>query len=101
MQRWERDLGLPVRRPHDHLRSPVIAIPAEIDAWLQRSKPRRGGKRAVLTRSEIFQNTQALNAKLKVMCERTQQLSETIRCTVACSKGKGKMPLASPKQMAS
>ncbi len=35
VQRWERELGLPVRRPRNHLRSPVIAIPSELDQWLR------------------------------------------------------------------
>jgi hypothetical protein len=35
VQRWERELGFPVHRPHNHLRSPVIAVPTEIDQWLR------------------------------------------------------------------
>ena len=34
VQRWERDLKLPVRRPRGKKRSAVLAIPKEIDAWL-------------------------------------------------------------------
>jgi len=34
VQRWERDLKLPVRRPRGKRRSAVLAIPKEIDAWL-------------------------------------------------------------------
>ena len=33
VQRWEQ-LGLPVRRPHSHLGSPVVVSSEEIDAWL-------------------------------------------------------------------
>ena len=33
MQRWEA-LGLPIIRPHHHLRSPVCASPSDIEAWL-------------------------------------------------------------------
>ena len=43
VQRWEADLGLPVRRPKGKAHSSVIALPSEIDLWLQscplRSKP--------------------------------------------------------------
>jgi hypothetical protein len=35
VQRWETELGLPVRRPHGHGRSAVFAIRAELDAWLR------------------------------------------------------------------
>ncbi len=38
VQRWEHDLGMPVRRPRAKSRSAVIAMPEEIDAWL-RSTP--------------------------------------------------------------
>lgn len=34
IQRWERDLGFPVHRPAGKLRSSVIAVKAEIDAWV-------------------------------------------------------------------
>src|SRR5262245_37657419 len=33
VQRWEQELGLPVRRPRGKKRSAVIAIPVELDAW--------------------------------------------------------------------
>jgi hypothetical protein len=38
VQRWERELGLPVRRTHDGIKSAVIAVPAEIDDWVQARK---------------------------------------------------------------
>ena len=37
VQRWEQELGLPVRRPRRKKRSAVIAVPAELDAWLASS----------------------------------------------------------------
>src|SRR5579884_3804668 len=36
VQRWET-VGLPVHRPRDKSRSPVVAIPEELDEWLKRS----------------------------------------------------------------
>ena len=36
-QRWEAELGLPVRRPRSKGRSPVIALRSEIDLWLKTS----------------------------------------------------------------
>jgi len=35
VQRWERDLRLPVRRPRGTKRSAVFAVRSEIDAWLR------------------------------------------------------------------
>jgi hypothetical protein len=37
VQRWELELGLPVRRPHGRERSSVIAYSNEIDEWLLKS----------------------------------------------------------------
>jgi hypothetical protein len=37
VQRWEADLGLPVRRPRRKGRSAVIAVRSEIDEWIKSS----------------------------------------------------------------
>lgn len=37
VQRWEKQCGFPVRRPAGKMRSAVIALPAEIQAWSQKS----------------------------------------------------------------
>ena len=42
VQRYERDLGLPVRRPAGRCRGAVIATKAEIDAWISASPLRQG-----------------------------------------------------------
>ena len=39
VQRWEAELGLPVRRPRGRRHSAVIATRAELDAWMA-SRPR-------------------------------------------------------------
>jgi hypothetical protein len=35
VQRWERDLKLPVHRPRGRTRSAVMAVPEELDAWVR------------------------------------------------------------------
>lgn len=35
VQRWEADLGLPVRRPRGKRRSAVIAVTGELDRWME------------------------------------------------------------------
>lgn len=35
VQRWEQELGLPVRRPRGKERSAVIALKKDLDLWLQ------------------------------------------------------------------
>jgi hypothetical protein len=43
VQRWEIDLGLPVRRPKGRDRSAVLALTDEMDAWLRRAPVRSPG----------------------------------------------------------
>src|SRR3954470_49935 len=38
VQRWEREIGLPVHRPNAKSEGVVVALPAELDAWV-RSMP--------------------------------------------------------------
>ena len=35
VQRWERELELPVRRPASPMHRAVLAIPEELDAWMR------------------------------------------------------------------
>ena len=37
VQRWEAELGLPVRRPRGHARSSVLALSSELDEWVNRT----------------------------------------------------------------
>jgi hypothetical protein len=34
VQRWEKDFGLPVRRPQDSDKKAVLARPCDLDAWI-------------------------------------------------------------------
>ena len=40
VQRWERDLGLPIHRPKGQDRSAVLAFPEELNAWMQQTPVR-------------------------------------------------------------
>ena len=42
VQRYEHDLGLPVRRPRGKSRSAVIALTSDLDAWVRKSPMRDG-----------------------------------------------------------
>src|SRR5262249_47648259 len=52
VQRWEHELGLPVRRPRGKSRSAVIALRKDLDAWVrnrpQLAYPRNGNGDATL-----------------------------------------------------
>ena len=50
VQRWEVELGLPVRRPFGHSRSTVLALRDDLCAWLQ-TRPR--GKHVPHSRFDV------------------------------------------------
>lgn len=73
VQRWERELDLPVRRPKPNEKQIVLAFPDELDAWVRRQSHQRPSE---LT----LQNTDELS-RLRELIERT--LKETRRLQVA------------------
>ena len=111
VQRWERDLGLPVHRVRDTTHSPVFAFPSELDAWLQKRcipQPRnvrsidgsvdRGAGRTAHPELDRSQNLgrqlaallsqQAKAAEqLRQNLRTTEQLRENLRTTVAVLRG--------------
>ncbi len=45
IQRWEHELHLPIRRPRSSDRSPVFAVPNELDTWLHQATRQHGNMR--------------------------------------------------------
>ena len=79
VQRWEQLYGLPVRRTHVGLKKAgVLAIPAELDAWLQsrvvagRAIPDSEQVRALLLRIERLQKENS-DLRHKLEAERKQK----------------------------
>ena len=76
VQRYERELGLPVRRPAGKLRASVVATKAELDAWIS-ARPIREAFH--LTRqnpaSEFSDTTKALREGLAQMSRLRQQMA--------------------------
>src|SRR5881227_3131586 len=94
VQRWEKDFGLPVRRPSGHLRGSVIALKTDIDNWLgsrhareaEKAADSNGNGRAEL--KPVHENYQRLKKSaetLKLKCERlefsTKALESNLRQT--------------------
>jgi hypothetical protein len=50
-QRWERELGLPIRRTKPGRKGIVLAIPGEIDSWVRSQQSTDGSDRATLLRA--------------------------------------------------
>jgi len=51
VQRWERELGFPVRRTKAGRKPSVLAVPGEIDAWVQSLGEQPGSERTMLLRT--------------------------------------------------
>ncbi len=77
VERWEKELGLPVRRPRNHPRSPVVAIPSELDEWLRHDRhiaspdPRNAGISIVSTRRQLA-------ATSSIIHQQTRELQQVL-----------------------
>lgn len=73
VQRWEQELGLPVRRPRGKDRSAVIALKTDLDRWLHRAPDHETERKAEFKR------------RFKIMSERVALLRERTRVLAAQS----------------
>jgi hypothetical protein len=85
VQRWERDLGLPVHRPKGKDRSAVLAFPQELNAWLQQTPVRSATKFADLqpVRREVraaapTRDPNLLIQDVRLTSARSQKLMESL-----------------------
>lgn len=88
IQRYETQLGFPVRRPSGSSRSAVLAFTNEIDAWLAHSPKRSGSENQsqVLTHHRDTVSLQALHHKALLGHERAEAMykrMEEMRTLVA------------------
>jgi hypothetical protein len=100
VQRWERELRLPVRRPRGKSRSAVIAFKTELDRWLREAGsddrllqetavplaiPRApsGHHRLRESTTILIGHTNQLISRSTYLCERSRQLFEQVNRAVA------------------
>jgi hypothetical protein len=100
VQRWERELSLPVRRPRGKSRSAVIAFKTELDRWLRQTGaddellaeasvplpvPRAPNGHHKLRESTtlLIGHTNQLLSRSTYLCERSKQLCEQVNRAVA------------------
>ena len=87
VQRWEQELGLPVRRPRGKDRSAVIALKVDLDQWLQRvpvytiAQPELNADHHDLRR-----NTALLRQRSDQLRERSIKLQETLLESIALAE---------------
>lgn len=84
VQRWEQELGLPVRRPRGKERSAVIALKSDVDHWLNRVPQGSLGERVSGTKRHetLHVNTDLLLKRMQVMLERSAHMQETVKTTL-------------------
>ncbi len=75
MQRWERELRMPVRRPKGTRRSAVIALKQELDAWLQQAPMATVQPHETRVRTERAQKALELSRQLYQRAVRIQALT--------------------------
>ena len=68
VQRWEQDLGLPVRRPRGKGRSAVIAVRQDVDAWVKSRPIAYGLRRNGATCREAILRSQGLRRATTRLC---------------------------------
>lgn len=82
VQRWEKDFGLPVRRPCGHLRGSVFATRSDIDQWLTTRAARFAAysEPAVKERSpQLYEVHQARFDTLQKNADQLQKECESMR----------------------
>ena len=84
VQRWERELGLPVRRPRGKERSAVIALTPDLDTWLHKvpqgtltSHPSTEQRR-----EKLHLSTERLRIQIQRMVTESQRIQETAKATL-------------------
>ena len=87
VQRWEMELGLPVRRPRGKSRSAVIAFKPELDRWLSSAPKDVISKVACFMKlSKATSQTQSLHNNTHLLVSKTRQVLE--RSVGLCERSK-------------
>src|ERR1051326_7027499 len=94
VQRWEQELGLPVRRPRGKSRSAVIAFKPELDQWLRRAPAQQLDKEHPddvaptpgtfkysnsKRQARLHESTQVLMGRTRVLLARSSDLCDKLK----------------------
>src|SRR5215470_19547985 len=74
VQRWERDLGLPIHRVGRGPRSPVHAFPAELQAWMLKGEHPRVPTQQQDGRHQVLMHPDGTVATARVLVDRSSTL---------------------------
>jgi hypothetical protein len=85
VQRWEREMQLPVHRPDGARQGVVLAFPAELDHWTRRDWGTRADrsfhgelKRAASTSAALLEQTTRLQKLTGTLLARCKELEQAI-----------------------
>lgn len=79
VQRWERELNLPVRRPRGKQRSAVIAIKQDIDLWLRTPHNGQAAPANVRHRhANLMHNAELLKTRASMLCAQSDALQKQL-----------------------
>ena len=81
VQRWEAELGLPVRRPRGKERSAVIALKADLDRWLKHAPQASLSTHRHPENSphlQLHKNTELLASRAAELSANAQRLKATM-----------------------
>lgn len=86
VQRWERELRFPVRRPRGKQRSAVIAFKKEIDAWLHSPRVQEAGPTRHITpevHARLLRNTEELLARTALLLSTSDRINRQVARAMA------------------
>jgi hypothetical protein len=90
VQRWESEFGFPIRRIKPGTKSGVLAIPAEIDAWIQAQQFPNGQLESVASeRTALFRTVRELRSEIRELRSENRHLQRQLaleRTRVSVSK---------------
>lgn len=84
-QRWEQELGLPVRRPRGKDRSAVIALKSDLNRWLRDTphRPEPHPPQVHLDNLQLRRNTELLKLRMAKILAQSEKLQATIAESLA------------------
>lgn len=75
VQRWEHDLGLPVRRPDAKAKNTILLSRAELDAWVAKRWVPSGRQVPQADISDLLRDSRALRERSRILAEQVRAAS--------------------------
>ena len=101
VQRWEAELGLPVRRPRGKARSAVLALKQELDGWLRQTPAAQAEQPAITRQSHdlkaLVANRGRMLVQMQQLCLASTRMQELVKSAVATAHRRENAAPASEK----